>query len=118
MSEVESGGNLSSVLVALMRGVTWQQYNSALWQSLLALQARVRDYVSILGLELVLDEGEGYAYLRQRPAAEDGPELPRLVPRRQLGYSVSLLLALLRKKMAEFDATSGDPRLILSRDQI
>jgi hypothetical protein len=45
-------------------------------------------------------------------------ELPRLVPRRQLGYQVSLLLALLRKKLAEFDASSGDTRLILSRDEI
>lgn len=31
---------------------------------------------------------------------------------------VSLLLALLRKKLAEHDATGGDSRLILSRDQI
>lgn len=38
--------------------------------------------------------------------------------RRQLGYQVSLLLALLRKKMAEFDATSGDSRLILGRHDI
>jgi hypothetical protein len=35
-----------------------------------------------------------------------------------LGYSVSLLLALLRKKLAEFDASSGEPRLIVSTEQI
>jgi hypothetical protein len=34
-----------------------------------------------------LDESEGYAYLRQRTVAEGEPELPRLVPRRQLGLS-------------------------------
>lgn len=40
------------------------------------------------------------------------------MPRRQLSYPVSLLLALLRKKLVEHDAGGGDPRLILSREQI
>jgi hypothetical protein len=31
---------------------------------------------------------------------------------------VSLLLALLRKRLAEFDASSGEARLILAREQI
>src|SRR5690606_34715113 len=85
--------------------------------SLLELQGRVRDHAGVFGLELMLDEAEGFAYLRQRPA-DDEPELPKLVQRRQLGYSVSLLLALLRKKLAEHDASGGDARLILSREQI
>jgi hypothetical protein len=109
---------LSLVLVALMKGVMEREADPALWQSALDLQARVRDYVAVLGLELILDEAEGYAYLRQRPAREGEAELPRLVARRQLGYQVSLLLALLRKKLVEFDATSGDARLILGRDDI
>jgi len=103
-----------------MKGVTYQEYNPNLWQSLVQLQARVREHVSVLGLELVLDEAEGYAYLRQRCSDKDEEEqeLPRLVPRRQLGYSVSLLLTLFRKKLAEFDATSGETRLILSHEEI
>ena len=78
----------------------------------------MREYVAVLGLELILDEAEGYAYLRQRAAAEGEAELARLVARRQLGYAVSLMLALLRKKLAEFDAGSGESRLILSAEQI
>jgi hypothetical protein len=109
---------LSLVLIALMKGVIEREANPAVWQSTLELQARIRDHVAVLGLELVVDEAEGYAYLRQRPAQEGEVELPRLVSRRQLGYQVSLLLALLRKKLAEFDAASGDTRLILSRDEI
>ncbi len=110
--------NLSQVLVALMKGVMDRENDLPRWQSLLDLQTRVRDHVAILGLELIFDEAEGYAYLRQRPVQDGEEELPRLVPRRQLGYQVSLLLALLRKKLAEFDATSGESRLILSRDGI
>jgi hypothetical protein len=110
--------DLSAVLVSLMKGVTFAEADPPLWQALLALQARVRDYVAVLGLELMLDEAEGYAYLRQRQPAEGEQAPPRLVARRQLGYHVSLLLALLRKKLAEHDAASGDARLILGRDDI
>ena len=78
--------NLSPVLIALMKGITSRDDDPAIWQALLELQARVREYVAVLGLELILDEAEGYAYLRQRAAAEGEPELARLVARRQLGY--------------------------------
>lgn len=108
---------LSPLLIALMKGVVYQEQDVARWQQLLELQARVRDYVAVLGLELMLDEAEGYAWLRTRAVAADETELPRLVGRRQLSYPVSLLIALLRRKLAEFDA-GGDTRLILSRDDI
>ena len=110
--------SLSPVLIALMKGITSRDDDPVLWQGLLELQARVREYVAVLGLELILDEAEGYAYLKQRAAAEGEPELAKLVARRQLGYPVSLMLALLRKKLAEFDAGSGESRLILSAEQI
>jgi len=109
---------LSLVLITLMKGVLYQEQDTGLWQALLELQARVRDYVAVLGLELMLDEAEGYAWLRTRETADDEIELPRLVGRRQLSYPVSLLIALLRRKLAEFDAGGGDTRLILSRDDV
>ena len=111
---------LSSVVVPLLKGVLYRKDNPGLWDSLLHLQASVRDYVAILGLELMFDEAEGYAFLRSRQSEdEDGQSaIPRLVARRQLSYPVSLLLVLLRKKLAEFDAGGGDTRLILSRDEV
>ena len=119
MNTVEQNGrHLPPLLIGLFKGVLYQDQNPDLWQGLLNLQARVRDYVGVLGLELILDEAEGYAYLRQRAQTDEEVELPRLVARRQLSYPVSLLLALLRKKLAEHDATGAEPRLILSREQI
>lgn len=109
---------LPPVLIALFRGVLYQDQSPALWQDLLRLTAQVRDQAALFGLELVLDEGDGYAFLRQRPAEEGDESLPRLVPRRPLSYPVSLLLALLRKKLAEHDAGGGEARLVLERDQI
>jgi Domain of unknown function (DUF4194) len=109
---------LSVVLIALMKGIVEREAAPALWQDLIAHQARVRDHIAVIGLDLVLDEAEGYAYLRQKPVIEGEPELPRLIIRRQLSYPVSLLLALLRKALAEFDATSGDTRLVLTSAEI
>lgn len=112
--------DLSVLLIVLLKGVVYQEGDAGLWNSLLNLQSRVRDYVAVLGLELVLDEAEGYAFLRAPQDADDegGAKLPRLVARRPLTFPVSLLLALLRKKLAEFDASGGDTRLVLSRDQL
>ncbi len=109
---------LPRVLIALLKGIVQAESDPALWQYLLDLQPRVRDYMRLIGLDLVLDEAEGHAWLRTRPARDGEPELPRLVNRRQLSFPVSLLLALLRKKLAEFDAGGNDTRLILSRDDI
>lgn len=118
MDDTASTSSLPAVLVALYRGVLYHDQKPELWQALMKLDARVKDHVSLLGLALVVDEAEGHAYLKQREPADGEPELPRLVQRRQLGYAVSLMLALLRKKLAEHDAAGGDARLILSREQI
>jgi hypothetical protein len=111
---------LSAVLIPLLKGVSYRADDAAHWNALLQLQGRVRDHVAVLGLELMVDEAEGYAFLRSRAVAEGDPAaaLPRLVARRPLSFPVSLLLALLRKKLAEFDAAGGDTRLILSREQV
>lgn len=112
--------NLSAVVIPLLKGVIYQETDAAIWNALINLQARVRDYMAVLGLELMLDEAEGYAFLRSRLEDEnaDNSKLPRLVTRRQLSFPVSLLLALLRKKLAESDASGGDTRLILTRGEI
>jgi len=117
--------DLSSLLIPLLKGVIYRgeasKSNADQWSDLLALQARVRDYVAVLGLELVLDEAEGYAFLRSHERDEVSAGMPRLIVRRPLTFPVSLLLALLRKKLAEFDAGGGQEggdRLMLARDEI
>lgn len=120
-----NSADLSILLIALLKGVIYQDADPARWKQLLSLQARVRDYATVLGLELILDESEAYAFFRSRKdemhdTDEQAAEktTPRLIARRPLSFPVSLLLALLRKKLAEFDASGGETRLILSRDEI
>lgn len=120
LENAAASNDLSTLVILLLKGVLYQEGNAGLWNGLLNLQAQVRDYVAVLSLELVLDEAEGYAFLRSRPESSDDEiqKLPRLVARRPLSFPVSLLLALLRKKLAEFDASGGDTRLVLTRDDI
>lgn len=113
--------NLSTLIIGLFRGVLYREEGERQWDMLLNLQSQLRDHVLILNLELILDEAEGYAFLRSRPEPTDDdptPRLPRLIVRRPLSFSVSLLLALLRKRLAEFDAGGGDTRLVLSLDEL
>ncbi len=112
---------LSLLMVRLLKGVLYREDDERLWSHLLRLHARVRELAGVLLLELVLDEAEGYAFLKSRPQPEQAyaeAHLPRLVARRHLSYSVSLLLALLRRRMFEADASGGEVRLVLSRSDI
>lgn len=107
---------LPAVVTRLFRGVLYRESDEKLWQALGELSSHVQDYVSVLGLELFLDDAEGYAFLRSRNDADS--DLPRLVPRRQLTFSVSLLLALLRARLAEFDQRNDETRLIMTEAQL
>ena len=88
--------DLGSAVVALLKGVVYRDTHERVWHDLLAQRSQVSDYVSVIGLQLLVDEAEGYAYLRSREAEEGDPEPPPLVARRSLSFHVRLLLALLR----------------------
>ncbi len=119
----QPGAEISPLLVHLLKGVLYREQHPDLWSDMLRYMGQVREYFALIGLEVYIDEAEGYGFLRQVETGEDddGGEtvrLPRLVQRRQLSYPVSLLIVLLRKKLVEFDAGGGETRLIISRDQI
>jgi hypothetical protein len=113
---------LSTVLIHLMKGVLYRDQSPKLWQDLQTWEAAARDYLAVIGLELDLDDAEGYAFLRQNEYdSEQRPDtevLPRLIARRPLSYPVSLLLVLLRKYLLESDASGGETRAIVTRADI
>jgi len=111
---------LSDVLIALLKGVVYSDTSAQLWRELLSLQSHARDHLRLLGFDLTIDEAEGYAYLHQSEGSEEEtPDSPRrLIPRRPLSYPVSLLLILLRKRLAQHDAHGGETKLVLTREQL
>ena len=107
---------LSRVVVLLLKGVVYRENDELLWRELLRRRAAVADYLAVMGMTVAVDEAEGFAYCRSLPG--DEPERPRLIPRRQMSFHLSLLLALLRKQLAELDACGRPTRLFLTRDEI
>lgn len=105
-------------IIDLMRGVVYRETHEDSWAALDRHGAAVRDHFATIGVRVVVDDTEGYAYLQSDDADDDAESLPRLVRRRSLTYNVSLLLVLLRKRLVEFETTGGEGKLVLTRDQV
>jgi hypothetical protein len=108
----------SRAMVALFKNVVCKEVDPEHWEAVTTQKNKIEDYVNKIGLTLIVDEMDGYGYLKQRSYVEGEEEIPRLVPRHALSYPVSLLLVLLRKQLLEFDSTMGDQRLIVNKQQI
>ena len=109
---------MANAIIRLMQGVVYRDSDESSWLALERTGAGVRDHFATIGIDVVVDDAEGYAFLRSRPQDEGEEELPRLVRRRALTYNVSLLLVLLRKRLVEFETSGSEGKLVLSRDQI
>lgn len=109
---------VATAIINLMQDVVYRETHEDSWETLQSRGAAVRDHFATLGIEVVVDDSEGYAYLRTKDAPEGEEALPRLVHRRALSYPVSLLLVLLRKRLVEFETSGGEGRLVLSSEQI
>jgi hypothetical protein len=109
-------------LVKLLKGPVYADAGLA-WDLILRHRGSIDDYFSQLGLELVLAEHDGLAFLRRR-RQEDEPEapdekLPELVARRELPYTTSLLCVLLLEELYRFENSStGESRLVLDKAHI
>lgn len=109
---------VASAIIRLMQGVVYRESDEDTWLTLERFGAGVRDHFATIGVEVVVDDAEGYAYLRSRPEVDGEEALPRLVRRRSLTYHVSLLLVLLRKRLVEFETAGSEGRLVLTTEQI
>jgi len=109
---------VATTIIELMRGVVYRESQETSWGALARHGAAVRDHFATIGVDVIVDDDEGYAFLRSQDEGDGDEPLPRLVKRRSLTYNVSLLLVLLRKRLVEFETTGGEGKLVLSRDQI
>lgn len=109
----------SEAVISLFKGPVYRDTHERAWHALVAQRARIDDHVAVVGLDAYVDESEGFAFLRTRETGDDADPLPRLVQRRRLSFPLSLLLALLRKRLIEHDADGGsDTKAVVTREQI
>ena len=120
MSETKRLLPYSSVIIKLLKGVIYNEERES-WSLLIGNQSEIRKYLDVMGLDLLIYESEGFAFLRQRNYAEiEQGKIPSLIEKRQMGYYVSLLCVLLVEKLYEFDIRGGEEssRLILDKEEI
>ncbi|HLO42020.1 MAG TPA: DUF4194 domain-containing protein, partial [Phycisphaerales bacterium] len=95
----------SIAAVRLLQGVIYLD-EDRIWNILLSNRSQLETFMARLGLALVVDEAEGYAYVRQWGEDEfpSGYEqLPKLVRRSQLGYAPTMLAVLFRDELRRFE---------------
>lgn len=105
------------VLIKLLKGPV-EYLEKGAWEQLLQYQVELTRFLQQLGLVLVLEKDDGYAYLEQMRLDEE-ENVAGWVRRVQLGYEESILLVLLRDMMAEFEVgDAGARELIKKRREI
>lgn len=111
----------SLAAVKLLQGVIYSS-DAQCWQQVLNYRSDLEDYFGRVGLMLVVDENDGFAYLRQSTEEErDSAEvvLPRLFRRTPLTYEMTLLCVLLRDEMRRWeDEDLDNTRCTVTLDQL
>lgn len=108
----------SEALIALLKGIVNEASDVRIWNTILEQQVYIEDYVSKIGLQLIISNQDGYAYLTQIDYREEQKPLPRLITKRQLKYLTSLILVLLRKELIEMNKNSELGRYVISKTSI
>lgn len=90
----------SKAIVRLLKSIV--ERNSKVWDDVINYQTEIQDYISKIGLELIVKKDEGFAFIKQLEDSE-GNTLG-LVQRRQIGFETSIVLIVLRQSLEEFDS--------------
>lgn len=96
------------VIVRLLQGGIYDD-NEKMWNELLLHEMQVREYFGRIGIELIIDKRDGYAFLRQVELDEEGRTIG-LIRRMPLSYEVTLICVLLREWLDEFEVSDTDTR--------
>src|SRR5882762_3454610 len=101
------------VFIKLLKGPV-EYLEKTSWELLLQYQVELTRFLQQLGLVLVLEKEDGYAYLEQLRLDEE-ENVTGWVRRIQLGYEESILLVLLRDMMAEFEVGESTTRELIKK---
>ena len=90
----------SKAIVKLLKSPV--ERNSNVWEDVINYQNEIQEYISQIGLELIVKKDEGFAFVKQFENS-DGNTLG-MVQRRQIGFETSIVLVVLRQSLEEFDS--------------
>jgi hypothetical protein len=106
------------VIIKLLQGPIYAD-EKVPWRDLQAWKSPIRDYFSRIGIELIINEADGFARIVQPEADEhDENPLPRLLRKQAMNYETTLLCVILREILEEFDIKSEGTKLFRTQKEI
>jgi Domain of unknown function (DUF4194) len=105
------------VIIKLLQGPIYADESS--WRDLRAWESPIHEYFGKIGLELVINETDGFGRIVQQEAEdnEDNP-LPRLMRKQTMNYETTLLCVILREMLEELDILSEATKLFVTQKEI
>lgn len=105
----------SKAIVKLLKGTVYG--NDAEWKDIITYRREIMDYLSVIGLDLIVNDDEKYAFLKQIQYEDD--KTLGLVTRTRIGYEVSVVLIVLRHILDDHDSdptTRSLEKIITNKD--
>jgi hypothetical protein len=100
-------------MIRLLKGPV-EYLDTTPWELILTHQKELTNFLQQIGLLLVLDKDDGYAYVEQL-RIDDEDNTIGWVRRTPLPYDESVLLVLLREMMAEFETGEATTRELIRK---
>lgn len=108
----------AAVIIKLLQGPVYAD-DKNIWRELLGWQSAIQEYFGKIGMELIINEQDGFARVMQPETDEnDDNPLPRLMKKQSLNYEATLLAVMLREGLEEFDVKSEGTKLYLTQKEI
>lgn len=95
----------SRAIVKLLKGTI--NKNDIIWNDILKYQNEIQEYISKIGLELIVKENDGFAFLKQFEIDNENNTIG-IASRRQVGFETSIVLVILRQIIEEFESDPTD----------
>lgn len=108
----------AAVIIKLLQGPIYAD-DKNIWRELLSWQSAIQEYYGKIGMELIINEQDGFARVMQPETDEnDDNPLPRLMKKQTLNYEATLLAVILREGLEEFDVKSDGTKFYLTQKEI
>jgi hypothetical protein len=102
--------------IALMRGPIYS--DDAAWAGLVRYQPEIERFFAEVGVRVIIDVVDGFAYIDQAPEGEPGSDWPKLLYRDRFSYDVTCVLVVLREWLLSQETKTREDRAPLRLDDL
>jgi hypothetical protein len=106
IEQTQTSERYANSVLRLLRGVIYEENNKN-WQELLKYQSAVKRHFAQIGLQVIIDEQEGFAFLEQPSKDDSDTDMVRLMSKNTLSYEQSVLCVLLREQLEVNDNSAN-----------